>query len=267
MGQPVARADSRRQASALGSASTLKLAILESMTLGNMKKNSHLLLWMLSPTYKLAERNKAKLLLESDGKSQITRAIKTYNKFYLRITLGLALAAGLFFDQKLYAHEHYKYVNYAICVFIGWLIFFSRAFEIFKAFLDDAAEKLNQRPSSSDLGYGDRLRLAFNSYIELLVSFGVLYYILPSCLFKGGDTPFHFTSVMEAIYFSGVTMATVGYGDISPAHWLTQSLVVFQVFCGLTLALVSFTVYTSLALTSSNASSEGTSDGKPSSTS
>ena len=221
--------------------------------------------WILSPTYKLAERNKAKLMSESDGKLRLTQGIKKYNKYYLFMTLGLAVSAGLFFDQKHYAHENYKYINYVICILVGWLIFFSRAFEIFKAFLDDAVEKLNKTPSSSDLGYGDRLRLAFNSYIELLVGFGVLYYILPACLFKGSSTSFHFTSVVEAIYFSGVTMATVGYGDISPANWLTQSLVVFQVFCGLTLALVSFTVYTSLALASSNHSLKGTSDGNPSS--
>lgn len=229
-----------------------------------MKTNSHFLFWILSPTYKLAERNKAKLFSEEDGKSRLTQGIKKYNKRYLWITLVLAAAAGLVFDQKLYAHEHYKYVNYAICFFFGWLIFFSRAFEIFKAFLDDAVEKLNQTASSSDLGYGDRLRLAFNSYMELLIGFGVLYYILPSCLFKGGsDTPFQFTDIVQAIYFSGVTMATVAYGDISPAHWLTQSLVVFQVFCGLTLALVSFTVYTSLALANPNPLLKGTCAGKP----
>lgn len=228
-----------------------------------MKPDSHFLFWILSPTYKIAERSKKLLLAEEEGKSKITQAIKKYNRRYLWITLGLALLAGLFFDQQLYAHQTYKYINYTICAFFGWSIFFSRAFEIFKAFLDDAIEKLNQTPSSSDLGYGDRLRLAFNSYIELLVGFGVLYYILPSFLFKSAEKSFQFANVIESIYFSGVTMATVGYGDISPAHWLTQCLVVFQVFCGLTLALVSFTVYTSLALTSSNPSLKGTSDGKP----
>lgn len=188
-------------------------------------------------------------MTEEDGKRKLTGGIKTYNRYYLSITLVLAVAAGLLFDPQWYTHQHYKYVNYTVCIFFGWAIFFSRAFEIFKAFLDDAVEKLNRTPSSSELGYGDRLRLAFNSYIELLVGFGVLYYILPSYLFKGGDKTLHFNSVIESIYFSGVTMATVGYGDISPAHWLTQCLVVFQVFCGLTLALVSFTVYTCLALT------------------
>ncbi|MGX9782389.1 potassium channel family protein [Janthinobacterium lividum] len=201
-------------------------------------------------------------MTEEDGKRLLTQRIKKYNKRYLWITVGLAVIAGLFFDQKLYAHHHYKYINYSICILFGWLIFFSRAFEIFKAFLEDAVEKLNQTSSSSALGYGDRLLLAFNSYIELLVGFGVLYYIMPSCLFKGGEPPFYFHNVIESIYFSGVTMATLGYGDISPNHWLAQSLVVFQVFCGLTLALVSFTVYTSLALAITSPSLKEISGGK-----
>ncbi len=188
-------------------------------------------------------------LLESEnGKELVTEEIKRYNSYYLKITLTLALLAGMFFNQNYYHQECFKYLGYLVCFLFGWLIFFSRAFEIFKAFLDDAVEKLNGSQSSSNLSYGDRLRLAFNSYIELMVGFGVLYYVLPSECFKGSITPFSFSNIIEAIYFSGITMATVGYGDVSPAHWLTQALVVFQVFCGLTLALVSFTVYTTLAL-------------------
>lgn len=232
----------------------------------HMKKRSHFLFWILSPTYKIAEISKGKLLTAADGKTQLTQGLKRWNSFYLWLTIALAVVAGLGFDQKLYAHEHIKYIYYGFLVIFGWLLFFSRAFEIFKAFIDDAVEKLNRTPSASGLGYGDRLRMAFNSYIELLVGFGVLYYILPSCLFKSSDPCFQFTNIVEAIYFSGVTMATVGYGDISPAHWLTQSLVVFQVFCGLTLALVSFTVYSSLALANPNPSLKDTSASKPSDT-
>ncbi|MBS1227555.1 MAG: hypothetical protein H6R17_832 [Proteobacteria bacterium] len=223
-----------------------------------MKNNTNSLFWVLSPTYKLAEKNKKKWLLSKDGKQRLTDEIKKYNRYYLAITLLFAAAAGLVFRQEYYADEELKYVTWFLVALFCWAIFFSRAFEIFKAFLDDAVEKLNGIPSTSDLHYGDRLRLAFNSYIELMVGFGVLYYVLPSSFFKSGGPHFHFDNIVEAIYFSGVTMATVGYGDISPANALTQALVVFQVFCGLTLALVSFTVYTSLALASPNTAVQGT---------
>lgn len=217
----------------------------------NLTMSSSPIFWILSPTYKYAERNKNLLLASDNGRKKVTKAIMKYNNRYLLLTLVLAAIAGFFFEQKLYQHESYKFINYGICIMFGWLVFVSRALEIFKAFLDDAVEKLNGLPSASDLLFGDRLRLAFKSYIELMVGFGVFYYILPSECFKGGNAPFCFSTIIESIYFSGITMATVGYGDISPANWFTQCLVVFQVFCGLTLALVSFTVYTSLALSNS----------------
>lgn len=217
-------------------------------THSNKTKKTHGFYWIISPTYKLAEHRKNKILSSPDGSKDLTKTITQYNKYYLVATLMLAPYVDIFFDQALYRDDQYKYVNYIWVLSFGWVVYFSCAFEIFKAFLDDATDKLNHRVSDSQLSYGDRLRLAFNSYIELLVGFGTLYYMLPSNLFKGGSPGFLFKNVFEAVYFSGITMATVGYGDISPAHWLTQGLVLFQVFCGLTLALVSFTVYTSLAL-------------------
>jgi voltage-gated potassium channel len=223
-----------------------------------MKYNTHPLFWILSPTYKLAELNKRKWLAGDNGQQRLTDEIKKHNLNCLAITLFFATVAGLIFKQDFYANDDYKCITYFFVSLYVWLFFFSRGYEIFKAFLDDAVEKLNGTPSTRSLNYGDRLRLAFNSYIELMVGFGVLYYVLPSSFFKGGASGFQFANIVEAIYFSGITMATVGYGDISPASWFTQTLVVFQVFCSLTLALVSFTVYTSLALASSNPAVQGT---------
>ena len=213
-----------------------------------MKYTTHPLFWILSPTYKLAERNKRKWLAGDDGPQRLTDEIKKHNLNCLATTLLFAAVAGLIFKQDFYANDDYKYVTYFFVSLYVWLIFFSRGYEIFKAFLDDAVEKLNGVPSTSALNYGDRLRLAFNSYVELMVGFGGIYYLLPSSFFKGGSSAYQFANIVEAIYFSGITMTTVGYGDISPANFFTQTLVVFQVFCSLTLALVSFTVYTSLAL-------------------
>ena len=219
-----------------------------------MSKEAHKLFWILSPTYKLAERQKKKWLGTNNNKQMLSENIKKYNRYYLATTLWLAVYAGFFFKQEYYANEQDKYINLVTVILFCWFIIFSRGFEIFKAFIDDAVEKLNGKPSTSDLSYGDRLQLAFNSYIEIMVGFGVMYYMLPSSFFKSGAiVPFNFENIVEAIYFSGITMTTVGYGDISPANPITQILVVFQVFCGLTLALVSFTVYTSLALINAKA--------------
>jgi voltage-gated potassium channel len=217
-----------------------------------MRRFDDVLFWLFSPTYKYSELRKRRLLRRAEhhdlSKSQVTRAIKRANVLYLLVTLVFAVLVGLLFRHDWYYDPQLSYANYLICFIVGWLLFFSRALEIFRAFFADAVEKLNGKPARSWLNYGERLSLAFNSYVEVMVGFGVLYYMLPQGLFKNSCEPYHFVNIFEAIYFSAMTMFTVGYGDIGPSHWLTQALVLLQCVCGMTLALVCFTVYTTLAL-------------------
>jgi voltage-gated potassium channel len=133
----------------------------------------------------------------------------------------------------------------AAVVFISWIFLFSRTVEIFKAFLDDAVEKLDIEAPSSDLKYGQRLKLSFNSYLELIINFATLYYLVPASFYKDCH---QFSSIFEAIYFSGVTITTLGYGDISPINPALQMLSVFQVLTGFVLIVVCFAIYSGLAL-------------------
>lgn len=188
-------------------------------------------------------------MAEDEGKAKVTKRIQFLNTLYLFAVIAWAIIIGLQFNQEIYNNPKLRQVSpiqfYAGCFVIivsSWYMI-SRACEIFRAFLEDSIDKLNGTVSTTGLKYGDRLGLAFKSYIELMIGFGVLYYVMPAFHFTKP-----FTTVFEAIYFSGVTMATVGYGDFSPSFWFTQLLVLLQIFCSLTLALVSFTVYTSLAL-------------------
>ncbi|MFZ6767101.1 potassium channel family protein [Undibacterium sp. Di26W] len=222
----------------------------------NIAIKTSFLFW-ISPTFKIAELTKNKFRKNGDSEEKLATIITRYNLLYLSVTLAFAFVIGIvlypgFLDvaQAIIIKKIFLYI-------VGPLIF-SRAAEIFIAFLRDAVSKMDGNKSSTNLTYGKRLELALKSYVELLVGFGLLYYILPDCFFKGGEGNFQFQSIIEAIYFSGATMTTLGYGDISPKHWVTQILVIFQLFCGMTLALVSFTVYTSLGLaTNKNQCDEG----------
>lgn len=53
-------------------------------------------------------------------------------------------------------------------------------------------------------------------------------------------------NIIESLYFSGVTITTLGYGDIHPIHPIPQLLTVFEVMCGFSLLVVSFAIYTGL---------------------
>lgn len=86
----------------------------------------------------------------------------------------------------------------------------------------------------------DRLILSFRSYFELIINFSIIYFLLPSIYWKGQESSLN---IIEATYFSGVTITTLGYGDISPILWFSQFLSVFEVLCGFTLIVVCLAVY------------------------
>ncbi|HAC88083.1 MAG: hypothetical protein CME82_16565 [Halomonas sp.] len=208
--------------------------------------------WLVSPTYKYAEKKKFELIAKACTPSDLSSSLQEYNKRYFIMSIGWCVLAALsvhigycLFEGGFYADDYYKYVFGGIVVFISWIFLVSRAVEIFKAFLDDAVQKLDGDKPSSDLKYGQRLRLSFNSYVELIINFATLYYLVPSYFYKDS---YEFSTMFEAIYFSGVTITTLGYGDISPSNPVLQLLSVFQVLAGFALIVVCFAIYSGLAL-------------------
>ncbi|WP_407531819.1 potassium channel family protein [Vibrio parahaemolyticus] len=96
-----------------------------------------------------------------------------------------------------------------------------------------------QSIDGSKLKNHDRLVLSFRSYFELVINFAIMYSLLPKEFWKGGVS----LNILEATYFSGVTITTLGYGDISPIKWFSQFLSVFQVLCGFSLIVVCLAIY------------------------
>ena len=91
-------------------------------------------------------------------------------------------------------------------------------------------------------GVGRRLNrllmpvMAFLSlYCLLVVAFGCLYRIVdlhaeqPQFLVHGASAPIAFN---EALYFSVITLSTLGYGDIVPLGALVRALAAMQVVMG-----------------------------------
>jgi len=52
----------------------------------------------------------------------------------------------------------------------------------------------------------------------------------------------------DLLYFSLVTITTVGYGDIQPAHWVAKTFVVSEILFGLGFVLLLFTMLISVYL-------------------
>jgi len=76
------------------------------------------------------------------------------------------------------------------------------------------------------------------SYLEVAGDFAILYFLLPPQWFSG-----KLQTIVDAFYLSGVTITTVGYGDITPSHDLGKLLVLYEVWIGLVLIVVTFGTY------------------------
>ena len=81
--------------------------------------------------------------------------------------------------------------------------------------------------------YGLRTWRIIVTFFALAIAFAVLYWLWPNCVMVNkvvGDI----RGFWHALYFSIVTMTTLGFGDIAanPDSWLGQTLLMFQVILG-----------------------------------
>lgn len=191
---------------------------------------------VFSPTYILAGYLKEKY--------DRTETIKVLNSFYLWVSIVSAISLLIYQEYfnpigELSLNSQLSFV----AIFIWSYYLFSRCNEIFWAFLKDAFEKMDKHlKPNSNLEPKDRIQLSLKSYLELVINFSILYLLLPltSNVWSNNAYP---ETIADALYFSGVTITTLGYGDISPEHWWPQFLTVYEVFCGFTLLIVCFAIY------------------------
>lgn len=218
-----------------------------------------LIIGLLSPTFWLAS-----LLKQNINKAKVIRLLNWVYFLIAALSSFGILIAEHFFDAHLARSVE------AGGIAVLWSIYLlSRCSEIFIAFLRDALDKVADRKSDArgrwwpklivqiknklfvhqwiairingdPLKNHDRLRLSFRSYFELIVNFAILYLVTPIAFWKDCRM---LDGILESGYFSGVTITTLGYGDITPAHWFPQFLTVFEVLCGFVLIVVCFAVY------------------------
>jgi hypothetical protein len=71
------------------------------------------------------------------------------------------------------------------------------------------------------------LALLFVNFFEIIFDFAFIYIYFDTT--RGGLFTEHLDSGTDAIYFSFVTAATVGYGDIAPALPMAKQMVIIQI--------------------------------------
>jgi hypothetical protein len=95
--------------------------------------------------------------------------------------------------------------------------------------------------------YRDRLPFPINrgvvhktiNIVELILIYGIFYFVLAKAFPIAARMNNEFNGVFDAVYFSTVTGATLGYGDFFPIGWLSKAVVMtevlFMILFGLTI--------------------------------
>lgn len=181
-----------------------------------------ILTFVFSPTRFAIERIKD----EVDDKD---RTIDIWNGIFRGI-LGLSVFGLYLAGTGAVVRNAPLYVGY-----VGlWLVAFSRVTELLLAFYQDAFQRVKTGIADKE----KRLKKLVFSYLEVALQFGVLFFCFPSGFFNKG-----FSSIFEAIYFSVVTITTVGYGDFTPTRWQSQLACMYELAVGFVLVIFALGSY------------------------
>ena len=130
-----------------------------------------------------------------------------------------------------------------------WLFPFSRINEIAIGFYKDAVQRYKGPPSRTKFTPIDRLELLAWAYLEAALQFGILYFcVLPKDYFNPA-----FRSIIDAVYFSAITITTVGYGDIHPQSSVAQVACIYELAVGFTVITFALGSYLATSLNKPNA--------------
>ncbi|HET9366047.1 MAG TPA: ion channel, partial [Candidatus Angelobacter sp.] len=185
-----------------------------------------IIVFLLSPTRFVIER------LKRNAKTY-RRTVTIWNWIFRGIML--LWVAGLAF---LKAGAFLKLLPLWVAIVALWAFPFSRINELFIAYYRDAFQQLAAAPSETEITPVERLRFLVGSYFEVAVQFGILYFCFPPCFFKA-----EFNTVIQAVYFSVVTITTVGYGDITPTKWESQIACIYELTVGFVLIIFALGSY------------------------
>jgi hypothetical protein len=178
--------------------------------------------WVVSPTRKIIDH-----LKDGDSRHRGYWLRKWSLGLFVFEVLGLILLAA--FCQEAPAR------SLGVVSTIAFLYGFSRANEIAYAFYADSLDAEKQ----SDLSSSDRIRMAMRSYFGLTFNFALIYFFFPFQMTFSTEL----NGFFEAFYFSGVTAATLGYGDLYPTGVLARILSLYEVALGLLLLAVAIATY------------------------
>ncbi len=195
---------------------------------------------VIAPTWLLAN------YLVSRGDE--TRVLNRLNRFWLGASVVLFLAILFWTGNRIALVQQpsgwpVSRFGQPLCLVFAYFLW-SRCTHIGFVFLRDAYEQLGEAGAMSIPRSKNRIMLAFMSYLELIINFAMLYAVCPADSWQHSQD-FYPTRLTDVLYFSATTITTSGNGAMIPKGGLLQLASTYEIFCGLTLLVVCFTIYTS----------------------
>lgn len=209
-------------------------------------KYAKYIMWVVSSDYCIAKfiKNKIKLTnyLDSSGQEDKKNDWRKNEKedekklrFFIQISNGLNLIFSLVLIIIFFISANLK-INYMMFCFI-LIRAISRSVEICYAFTKDVIKKANK---NTKLNSGDRIILGISSYIEVILNYTLVYYILS----QFGNVPLLFGNFCDYKKISSAFFRSVGistFTGISVGNLDVYSVV--QLFTSLSLVYFAFASY------------------------
>jgi len=85
--------------------------------------------------------------------------------------------------------------------------------------------------------------LLFLGYLEVIIGFAILYLYSNSLVFNLNENHQPVTLAKDALYFSTVTITTLGYGDILPISDIGKNLVIIETLVGISLIVYALAIF------------------------
>lgn len=154
----------------------------------------------------LVKLNLFQYIIKKLGVDNETRGALT--ELWILLNLLLSILLLVFFNV-----DSCIYLKYVVIFYSYWRIGEVLVFQIYSQIFGGYPGKKTPRLNYSVLSYRRSIFLAIILLVEAIFWFGVLY--------KINYTLFNFTDIslsnpIKALYYSFVTMSTIGYGDIYP---------------------------------------------------
>jgi hypothetical protein len=186
------------------------------------------LIFVLSPT-----RFTIEIILSCWSRRDQASIVKIWNKSFLLISTTTCLIICAW-TPVFSPWQTYFLILYA------WILPLGRVNELVFAFWKDSLDRLNHLPTRMPLKRVERIQLLMRSYVETALNFGLLYYVC-SVSVRGSVSDLY--TILDAIYFSVITLATVGYGDIKPALSMSRFLTIYESLAGIVFVVLAVATY------------------------